>query len=120
MRTEQPSLPASLPVFSDLAARVDAAATPLDRLVALCALMHAADAVQRAAVQEAKAGGASWAAVAKSIGVTRQAATQKHQRKPDPSDSSAVPAEPTPAPKRPRAWTVTTPGGWELLRIRKD
>jgi len=100
-----------------LAAAVDSATGPLDRLTARHALTEAATHLMRAAVAEARAGSVSWSTVGARHGVSKQAAAKRFSEKPR---NPAVDGEEQPAePPLPSGWLVATRRGRTLLRVQK-
>ena len=68
--------------LTDLASKVDAATSPLEVLEALRHLRGAVLAEEAEAVAAARAAGASWGEVGRRLGVSRQAAQQRHTGSP--------------------------------------
>jgi hypothetical protein len=118
--------------LTDLALAVETADDVLTRLSLLTALAKLTGAIQRAAVDQAKADGRSWAAIGRQLGVSKQAAARRFgppRDEPAPSEKTPAMSDRTPAPsevvtqqfpRRAKAqWAVTTPGGRVLLRVVK-
>ena len=104
-----------------LAAAVDSADDALQRLTALQTLLNAAKRTQQEAVAEARGSGASWAAVGRSVGLTKQGAAAKWgpstPKEPSRPASSARPEKPPASEWELR--TVGPRGGFRVGRIVK-
>lgn len=104
--------------LTDLAAAVDQADSPLDRLAALRTLRDAVTALEADSVDQARAGNHPWSQVAASLGVSKQAAQRRFTPKDDPQTTQ----EPTERPvreRKPVEWDITTRRGRTLFKVRK-
>jgi hypothetical protein len=107
--------------LTELATRAqpDHGIPPLDRLTAL-RILEAAVVVERAAcVAQAREEGATWRAIGESLGVTKQAASNKFGPKPSPDPSEETAPRKQKATQRAGAagWDVRTVGGLRIMSI---
>jgi hypothetical protein len=114
--------------LTTLASAVDACSDLLTRLELLRALLHGVREVEREAVEAARAAGQPWSRIGSSLGISKQAVSQRfpgRSREVQEPERDAA-HEPTPAstdakkPTRPKGWLVTTPGGRTLLRLNRQ
>ena len=104
--------------LAPLAAAVDAAPGPLERLAALRDLEDAVAADEAATVAAARARNASWAAVGAGLRRSKQAVARKYGI-PVERDQAGLDVEPAPRERKPASWDVQTPRGRTLLRVVK-
>jgi hypothetical protein len=135
----QEPLPRRQPTLTDLAVAADDGAldfNPLQRLAAIHMLTSAADTLLRETAAVARSEGASWPAIGKALGISRQAAQKRFGRREEADDAgksdagdeeapddatrriAATSAPRSARPSRPGAsWEVRTPRGKVLLRL---
>lgn len=65
------------PSLASLLTAIEDATTALERIAAVRALTKALEVIERESVNEAKATGSSWTAIAEQLGVTKQAAARR-------------------------------------------
>lgn len=122
------------PTLTALAASAAAEANALRRIATLRELVVLAEQATESGAIEARGQGASWAAIGRALGISRQAAQQRLGTRvgdgstPRPplqasGDSSARPREPRPRAvdgARQRRWFVKLPRGYTILTIERD
>jgi hypothetical protein len=79
--TTAPSIVQNPETALELARRAVAPAEPTDRLHAIAALRYALEELEADVVTEAVRGGASWAGVARALGITRQSAHRRYAKR---------------------------------------
>ena len=108
-------------MLTKLAAAVDAAPGPLERLAALRDLEDAVAAAETRAVADARARNESWSRVGAALRRSKQATQRKYQHR-APGVGGVEPTaveRPVREPRRPAGWDVQTPRGRTLLRVVK-
>jgi hypothetical protein len=109
------------PTLTELAAAVDAAADPLDRLDALRVLNDAVSVVRQEAVAAARGQHATWTDVGARLHVSKQTVARRFGQVRDVAPANAAPAnhnaEGTTRTRKQTGWDVTTPRGRTLLRV---
>lgn len=107
-------------VLTAMAAAIAEASDPIQRLLLLTELVAAAEEVQRRAVAECRAAGATWDTIAGALKVSKQSANRRFRGPAD--DDGGAPAAGTRAEtskrgRRRRGYDVTLPGGLRILHI---
>jgi len=82
----------------ELARKAVTPAEPTDRLHAIAALRYALEELEADVVTEAVRGGASWAGVARALGITRQSAHRRYAKRVADPAASPPRRRPTPVP----------------------
>ena len=82
----------------ELARRAVTPAEPTDRLHAIAALRYALEELEAEVVTEAVRGGATWAGVARALGITRQSAHRRYAKRVADPAASPPRRRPTPVP----------------------
>ncbi len=114
--------------LTNIAAALDAERDPLARLRLLRSLELATRSAIRSSVESARTGHISWSQIGDALGISKQAAAQRHQRAEtqtlrDDAEATSRPAiqtQPATKVKPAKRWRVLTPGGRTVLRIERD
>ena len=112
------------PLLSEVAARIETDTDPLSRLEGIRILRERLATAEADAVRDARRGNVSWRAIGERLGVSKQGAQARHERR-EPGQQVVADAE-KPRHQRtatkPRkalgSWELTTPRGRTLLRLR--